>query len=392
MALKDFKKALEKVTKDHAKAVVAANANTLIHKITFDSPQLTYMFGGFSYDRIHNLFGPESSGKSSTFSYIAGQLQKKIPQVCDEYKEKQVVVYMDFERTFDPNYANKLGLNTDEDHFVLLQSDTLEEACAITEELVKTNSVCCVILDSDAAAPTNLDAESEIGATGFNGAKAANTLKEVYKRFNVLCSNYKFPLLVVSQERANMQIGAFLPSVTGGTALKFFSSTRCRVQKMEQIKNGDEVVGIQIRVRNYKNKTSVPNRDAIMNLYFDGGFKSDDEYFEFLTKLNIIEKCPGGVYKADFLPDGKIRGAANLLEWITQPEQKELYAKLKEQVTAKLLVNSELDADNVDPEKEDAAAAGIRLTAPSAEEKAEVAELAKESLEAASAEAESDVE
>lgn len=392
MALKDFKKALEKVTKDHAKAVVAANANTLIHKITFDSPQLTYMFGGFSYDRIHNLFGPESSGKSSTFSYIAGQLQKKIPQVCDEYKEKQVVVYMDFERTFDPTYANKLGLNTDEDHFVLLQSDTLEEACAITEELVKTNSVCCVILDSDAAAPTNLDAESEIGATGFNGAKAANTLKEVYKRFNVLCSNYKFPLLVVSQERANMQIGAFLPSVTGGTALKFFSSTRCRVQKMEQIKNGDEVVGIQIRVRNYKNKTSVPNRDAIMNLYFDGGFKSDDEYFEFLTKLNIIEKCPGGVYKADFLPDGKIRGAANLLEWITQPEQKELYAKLKEQVTAKLLVTSELDADNVDPEKEDAAAAGIRLTAPSAEEKAEVAELAKEALEAASAEDEKDVE
>lgn len=386
MALKDFKKALEKVTKDHSKAIVAANANTLIHKITFDSPQLTYMFGGFSYDRIHNLFGPESSGKSSTFSYIAGQLQKKIPRVCDEYKEKQVVVYMDFERTFDPVYAEKLGLNTDEDHFVLLQSDTLEEACAITEELVKTNSVCCVILDSDAAAPTNLDAESEIGATGFNGAKAANTLKEVYKRFNVLCSNYKFPLLVVSQERANMQIGAFLPSVTGGTALKFFSSTRCRVQKMEQIKNGDEVIGIQIRVRNYKNKTSVPNRDAIMNLYFDGGFKSDDEYFEFLTKLNIIEKCPGGVYRADFLPDGKIRGAANLLEWITQPEQKELYDKLKEQVTAKLLVSSELDADNVDPEKEDAAAAGVRLTAPSQAEKDEVAELAKEALEAGSTE------
>lgn len=181
-------------------------------------------------------------------------------------------------------------------------------------------------------------------------------------------------------------VGAFLPSVTGGTALKFFSSTRCRVQKMEQIKNGDEVIGIQIRVRNYKNKTSVPNRDAIMNLYFDGGFKSDDEYFEFLTKLNIIEKCPGGVYKADFLPDGKIRGAANLLEWITRPEQKELYDKLKEQVTAKLLVSSELDADNVDPEKEDAAAAGVRLTAPSQAEKDEIAELAKEALEAGSTE------
>ncbi len=197
----------------------------------------------------------------------------------------------------------------------------------------------------------------------------------------------KEPILDIQvKDNSNYFSNGILSHNTGGTALKFFSSTRCRVQKMEQIKNGDEVIGIQIRVRNYKNKTSVPNRDAIMNLYFDGGFKSDDEYFEFLTKLNIIEKCPGGVYKADFLPDGKIRGAANLLEWITQPEQKELYDKLKEQVTAKLLVSSELDADNVDPEKEDAAAAGVRLTAPSQTEKDEIAELAKETLEAGSTE------
>ena len=204
MALKDFKKVLEKVSKDHAASIVPVNSNTLINKIAFDSPQLTYMFGGFSYDRIHNLFGAESSGKSSSFCFLASQLQKKIPKIKPEWKEKQVVIYMDFERTFDPEYATRLGLNVDEDHFVLLQSDTLEEACTITENLVKTGAVCCVILDSDAAAPTNLDAESEIGATGFNGAKAANTLKEVYKRFNVLCSNYKFPLLVVSQERAQM--------------------------------------------------------------------------------------------------------------------------------------------------------------------------------------------
>lgn len=208
MALKEFRAAMTKITKDHKKAIVAADANTLIHKISFDSPQLTYMFGGFSYDRIHNFFGPESSGKSSMFTYIAGQLQKKMPEQNPEWKEKQIVIYMDFERTFDPNYAGKLGLNCDDDHFLLLQPDTLEEGCSIAEELVKTNAVCCVILDSDAAAPTNLDNESDIGSTGFNGAKAANTLKEVYKRFNVLCSNYKFPLLVVSQERANMCVSS----------------------------------------------------------------------------------------------------------------------------------------------------------------------------------------
>lgn len=395
MALKDFRKALEKVTKEHGKAIAKADANTLIHKISFDSPQLTYMFGGFSYDRIHNFFGPESSGKSSMFTYIAGQLQRKIPEVKPEWAEKQVVVYMDFERTFDPNYASNLGLNCDEDHFILLQPDTLEEGCSITEELVKTNSVCCVILDSDAAAPTNLDNESDIGSTGFNGAKAANTLKEVYKRFNVLCSNYKFPLLVVSQERANMNVGAHLPSVTGGTALKFFASTRCRVQKMDAIKTGDSVIGIQVRVRNYKNKTSVPNRDALMDLYFDGGFNSTAEYFQFIVDFGFIHKS-GGWYdwtdtenvlgEQEVDKKGNVigpkvykwQGAAKVQEWLEANPA--IYDDFKKKVDSKLCVSNELDVNNVDPDVEDAKALGIRITAPTAAQKAETEKLAEEAL------------
>jgi recombination protein RecA len=401
LALAEFRKAMEKVTKDHKKAIVAANANTLIHKISFDSPQLTYMFGGFSYDRIHNFFGPESSGKSSMFTYIAGQLQKKIPLENPEWKEKQIVIYMDFERTFDPEYAKNLGLNCDEDHFLLLQPDTLEEGCSITEALVKTNSVCCVILDSDAAAPTNLDNESDIGATGFNGAKAANTLKEVYKRFNVLCSNYKFPLLVVSQERANMQVGAHLPSTTGGTALKFFSSTRCRIQKMDVIKNGDNTIGIQIRARNYKNKTSVPNRDALMDLYFQGGFNSSAEYFTFITKFHLLTHKDGTAWwswidtenrygegttnkKGEFVPkEYKWQGAGNAQAWLE--EHPDFYDELKRMVDKKLCVSNELDANNVDPEIEDAKEAGVRLTTTSEASKKEIADLASEALQAASA-------
>ena len=399
MALKEFRAAMTKITKDHSKAIVAANANTLIHKISFDSPQLTYMFGGFSYDRIHNFFGPESSGKSSMFTYIAGQLQKKMPLQNPDWKEKQIVVYMDFERTFDPVYAENLGLNCDEDHFVLLQPDTLEEGCTIAESLVKTNAVCCVILDSDAAAPTNLDNESDMGATGFNGAKAANTLKEVYKRFNVLCSNYKFPLLVVSQERANMQIGAKLPSTTGGMALRFFASTRCRVQKMEQIKQGDNVIGIQVRVRNYKNKTSVPNRDALMDLYFQGGFNSAAEYLKFILDFGLIHKASSWMdwtdtenilgemetnKKGEQVPKQyKWQGAANVQQWLE--DHPVIYDKFKAIVDSKLCVSNELDANNVDPEIEDAQNAGIRLTAGgTAAEKAEIAELAQEALNAAS--------
>lgn len=245
MSLKALRTVTSKAVKDYNHGIVKANANTLKHKITFDSPQLTYMFSGFSYDRIHQCFGPESAGKSSIFSYIGGQLQKKMPleierlakvaeddgdkekaaKIREDFADKQVVIYLDYERTFDPEYAERLGLNTDEEHFILIQPDSLEDGFNMIDPMVKTGSICCVIFDSDAAAPTNLDNESEVGSTGFNGAKGANTLKEVYKHFNILASNYLTPLLVVSQERANMNVAAHLPSqcVVPSTLVELFN-------------------------------------------------------------------------------------------------------------------------------------------------------------------------
>ena len=147
MSLKDLRAATTKAVKNYNHGVVKADSNTLVHKIVFDSPQLTYMFGGFSYDRIHQNFGPESSGKSSLYTYIAGQLQKKMPREIErlaqeaeksgdkekatkirtDFADKQVVIYLDYERTFDPAYAEALGLNTDDDHFILIQADSLED-------------------------------------------------------------------------------------------------------------------------------------------------------------------------------------------------------------------------------------------------------------------------
>ena len=202
-----------------------------------------------------------------------------------------------------------------------------------------------------------MDNESEVGSTGFNGAKGANTLKEVYKHFNILASNYLTPLLVVSQERANMNVMSHLPSQTGGTAVKYFSSTRNRISKIDQLKdNSGNDAGIQIRVRNYKNKTGIPWRDAVMNLYFDRGFDSDAEYFDFLSEFGLITKGNGGVYSADFwnestgVPTGKIRGAANALAWFQDPAHRDIYESLKVKVNEKLMSKNELDADSVNPE------------------------------------------
>jgi recombination protein RecA len=368
MALADIRKQIDKIKTTYDRGVVEVTANNLIRKIAFDSPQLTYMFSGFSYDRIHQFFAPESSGKSSLSTYMASQLQKKMPieierlakeaedngdkdkakKIRKEFADKQVVIYLDYERTFDPIYAENLGLNTDEEHFILLQPDTLEDGFNMIEPMVKSGSICCIIFDSDAAAPTALDNESEVGATGFNGAKGANTLKEVYKRYGVLCSNYLTPMLVVSQERQSMNVMAKLPTPTGGTAIKFFSSTRNRISKLDTLKNGDDAIGIQIRVRNYKNKTGIPNRDAIMNLYFDGGFNSDDEYFDFLVMFGLIHKA-GGWFDAADIGMPKLQGSAKVKDWLKQ--NPDIYDDLKKKVDSMLMSKNVLDENNIDYEK-----------------------------------------
>lgn len=142
-----------------------------------------------------------------------------------------------------------------------------------------------------------------------------------------------------------------LPSQTGGTAIRYAATTRNRITKLDTLKDKNGVdAGIQMRVRNYKNKAGVPWRDAIMNLWFDGGFNSDDEYFDFFVIFDFIHKGNGGVYTADFLPNGKIRGAEKVKEWIMSDEAKDVYENLKEKVTQKLLGNNELDEDNFNPE------------------------------------------
>jgi hypothetical protein len=196
-------------------------------------------------------------------------------------------------------------------------------------------------------------------------------------------------------------VGAHLPSTTGGTALKFFSSTRCRIQKMDVIKNGDNTIGIQISARNYKNKTSVPNRDALMDLYFQGGFNSSAEYFTFITKFHLLTHKDGTAWwswidtenrygegttnkKGEFVPkEYKWQGAGNAQAWLE--EHPDFYDELKRMVDKKLCVSNELDANNVDPEIEDAKEAGVRLTTTSEASKKEIADLASEALQAASA-------
>lgn len=153
-----------------------------------------------------------------------------------------------------------------------------------------------------------------------------------------------------------------LPSQTGGKAIRFYASTRNRITKVDQIKSGTDPIGIKIRVRNYKNKTGQPWRDAEMELYFENGFNSDNEYLEFLVKFDIIHKA-GGWFSAPDLGMPKLQGGVKVQEWLK--ENPTIYDELKKKVDQKLLVKNELDAENVDP-----VIAGVGDVDPETEEEA----------------------
>src|SRR5574344_302547 len=286
--LKDFKKALANLTKkfDEKTLIKDVQHANLAKYVTFDSPLLTYVMGGkFVTGRIMQLFGKESGGKSTISTYIGGQLQKKMP-------EQPIVVYLDFERTFDPSFANRLGLNTDDDHFLLVQPDVMEDGFEIAEELVKSGKVCLIIFDSEAAAPTRKQADSEYGQADFG--IAALQMSKGLKKLNIQLAKFNTSMIIISQERDNQQLLSHEIISTGGRALKFFASTRNRVTKVDTIEQNGETIGIKMKIRNYKNKTGVMFREAEMILKFDTGFDTDAEYCDFFIKLGLFKQ--GGAW------------------------------------------------------------------------------------------------
>lgn len=344
--LKEFKKALASLSKKYDDKTIikdVKNAN-LVKFATFESPLLNYVLGGkYVTGRIMQLFGPESSGKSTVSTYIGGQLQK--------IKEDQpIVVYLDFERTFVPEFAARLGLNIDEDHFVLIQPDTMEDGFEIAEELIKSGKVCLVIFDSEAAAPTRKQADSEYGQADFG--IAALQMTKGLKKLNIQLSKYDTSMIIISQERDNQQMMSHAIVSTGGRALKFYASTRNRVTKIDTIEKNGETAGIKLKIRNYKNKTGIMFREAELTLYFDSGFDSDAEYMDFFIKLGIVKQAGAWFSyfknKDDAEPTFKCAGRDKLQAWFD--EHKDEFIACKNKVNELLSKETEeLDSERSAP-------------------------------------------
>ena len=254
--------------------------------------------GGIPKGRVTEIYGPESSGKTTLTLQIIAQCQK----------EGGTCAFIDAEHALDPQYAEKLGVNVDE--LLLSQPDTGEQALEVADMLVKSKSVDLVIIDSVAALVPRAEIEGEMGDhhVGLQARLMSQALRKITGNIQ------RSGATVVFINQIRMKIGVMFGSpetTTGGNALKFYSSVRLDIRRIGAVKEGDEVIGNETRVKVVKNKVSPPFKQAEFQIMYGLGINQEGEILDYGNKLGLVEKS-GAFYKLDGETIGQGKTKASL--------------------------------------------------------------------------------
>ena len=254
--------------------------------------------GGIPKGRVTEIYGPESSGKTTLTLQIIAQCQK----------EGGTCAFIDAEHALDPQYAEKLGVNVDE--LLLSQPDTGEQALEVADMLVKSKSVDLVIIDSVAALVPRAEIEGEMGDhhVGLQARLMSQALRKITGNIQ------RSGATVVFINQIRMKIGVMFGSpetTTGGNALKFYSSVRLDIRRNGAVKEGDEVIGNETRVKVVKNKVSPPFKQAEFQIMYGMGINQEGEILDYGNKLGLVEKS-GAFYKLDGETIGQGKTKASL--------------------------------------------------------------------------------
>ena len=275
--------------------------------------------GGLPRGRVVEIYGPESSGKTTLTLQVIAEVQRS----------GGTAAFVDAEHALDPSYAEKLGVNISD--LLVSQPDTGEQALEITDMLVRSNAVDIVVIDSVAALTPKAEIEGEMGEmqVGLHARLMSQALRKLTG--NIKRSN----TIVIFINQIRMKIGVMFgnpETTTGGNALKFYASVRLDIRRIGAIKNGDEVVGNMTRVKVVKNKVAPPFREAEFEIMYGQGISREGEIIELGSTQGIIEKSGSWyAYKGNRIGQGK-DNTRNYLQ-----SNKEVAREIEEQIRAKLM-------------------------------------------------------
>ncbi|MBI5888397.1 MAG: recombinase RecA [Deltaproteobacteria bacterium] len=275
-----------------------------VETISTGSPALNIALGigGVPRGRVVEIFGPESSGKTTLTLHIAAQAQKT----------GGAVAFIDAEHALDMAYAKKLGVNTDD--LLLSQPDTGEQALEIADLLIRSNAVDLIIIDSVAALVPRAELEGDMGDSHMG--LQARLMSQALRKLTSTISKSKTCMIFINQIRHKIGVMYGSPeTTTGGNALKFYASLRLDIRKTGQIKQGETVIGNRVRVKVVKNKLAPPFRDAEFDIIFSEGISREGDLIDLASSVDIVEKSGAWFsYNGERLGQGREAARAFLKE------------------------------------------------------------------------------
>jgi recombination protein RecA len=316
--------ALSQIEKQFGKGSVMKMGDQTIAKIPTVSTgslglDIALGAGGLPYGRVVEIYGPESSGKT-TLSLSA---------ISEAQKQGKICAFIDAEHALDAIYAEKLGVNIDD--LLVSQPDTGEQALEICDMLVRSGAVELVVIDSVAALVPRAEIEGEMGDSHMG--LAARLMSQALRKLTGNIKRANCCVIFINQIR--MKIGVMFgnpETTTGGNALKFYSSVRLDIRRIGAIKKGEEVVGNETRVKVVKNKIAPPFKQAEFGILYNEGISREGEIVDLGVKEGLIDKAGAWYsYKDDRIGQGKDNARIFL------KENPEISQEIEEQIRAKLL-------------------------------------------------------
>ncbi len=276
--------------------------------------------GGLPKGRIIEIFGPESSGKTTLALHVIAESQKK-GGVC---------AYIDAEHAMDPDYAAKLGVNIN--NLLISQPDAGEQALEITESLVRSGKIDVIVIDSVAALTPKDEIEGDMGA--HHVGKQARLMSQALRKLTAITAKSGTIVIFINQIR--MQIGVMFgnPETTpGGKALKFYTSVRLDIRRIAQIKKGEDIMGGRVRVKVVKNKVAAPFKQTEFDLMYNEGISLEGEMIALGEKMKLITKS-GSSYAYGDIKLG--RGYDATRQFLKEKENKEIKTKILKEIKDQL--------------------------------------------------------